>query len=536
MKPHLRPSRELVFAVLLALGLAGANLWGINRDVLGLFHDDGVYAVVAKSLSEGKGYRITSLPTSPPQTKYPFVYSHLLSWIWRINPSFPENIPLLKAVNVGLFFAILVLSYFFYCKNSEKSVTDTCLYVLLVGGNVSVFFFTDFTLSDTLFLALILLALLLHDCPPYKSFCLGPVALISATVALAYLTRQAGGALILAGIIHFSAARRYRELFGYLFVLLVLISPWILWQFSHSTYVPNSPLLHYYVSYESSAFLLLWSNPIQAIHILWGNLRYLIESFELIFLLPALPGLRFLVYPLLAWGVYLSWRKHSAFSSAFIFLYLLLILSWPFHPHRYVLPLIPFLVLFLVMGIQAAEWHSMARVVSPWKKQLIAAFLRLPLVLIIALNLGWISLNLKRSNDHTTRGWYGRQFPYGWSGFVETFIWIKQHTGENDVLATAYDPMYYLYTGRRAVRPWFHKPETYFYPYRSPAVELGDVETIRGELKLLGVRYLIIDPLYGYAEKEAAERLFEELLGSDSTKADLVSVSSDSLHKVYSLR
>ena len=62
-------------AVLLSLALCAVNLWGINKDIVGFFHDDSIYTVVAKSLSEGKGYRIISLPSSPPQTKYPFVYS-----------------------------------------------------------------------------------------------------------------------------------------------------------------------------------------------------------------------------------------------------------------------------------------------------------------------------------------------------------------------------------------------------------------------------------------------------------------------------
>jgi hypothetical protein len=37
----------------------------------GLFDDDGVYLVTAKSLAEGTGYRIVSLPNAIPQTKYP---------------------------------------------------------------------------------------------------------------------------------------------------------------------------------------------------------------------------------------------------------------------------------------------------------------------------------------------------------------------------------------------------------------------------------------------------------------------------------
>src|SRR5207249_7082675 len=70
---HPAPSPTLPLAVLLALALCAMNLWGINKDIVGFFHDDSIYTVVAKSLSEGKGYHIISLPSSPPETKYPFV-------------------------------------------------------------------------------------------------------------------------------------------------------------------------------------------------------------------------------------------------------------------------------------------------------------------------------------------------------------------------------------------------------------------------------------------------------------------------------
>ncbi|HET8562883.1 MAG TPA: hypothetical protein VFM35_03305, partial [Candidatus Binatia bacterium] len=53
-------------------------------------------------------------------------------------------------------------------------------------------------------------------------------------------------------------------------------------------------------------------------------------------------------------------------------------------------------------------------------------------------------------------------------------------------------------------------------------------------LSSLGVGYLIIDPLDGYAEKDAELQLFEELIGS-TTNAKLVFTSSDAKHRVYAL-
>jgi len=122
-----------------------------------------------------------------------------------------------------------------------------------------------------------------------------------------------------------------------------------------------------------------------------------------------------------------------------------------------------------------------------------------------------------------------------WPGFTETFGWIRANTAASDVLATPYDPMYYLYTGRQGVRPWLYKPSTYFYPYKHGFADLGDVDRIRQELDRLGVRYLVIDPLDGYAEEESSARHFEHLLESYPAKPELVFTSSDGRHWVYRL-
>ena len=131
--------------------------------------------------------------------------------------------------------------------------------------------------------------------------------------------------------------------------------------------------------------------------------------------------------------------------------------------------------------------------------------------------------------------WHGFRHRTVGRGFGETFSWIKQNTRSDDVLATAYDPMYYLYTGRKAVRPWIHHPETYFYPYRAATPDLGAVEEIRDSLNKLGVRFIVVNPLEGYSERVAAAELFANLLRSYECPPELVFESSDGLHRVYAL-
>ena len=66
--------------VLLALVPSAYTAWRF-RDMphFGHFHDDSAYFVCAKSIAEGKGYRLLSFPGEPHETKYPPLYPVLLA-------------------------------------------------------------------------------------------------------------------------------------------------------------------------------------------------------------------------------------------------------------------------------------------------------------------------------------------------------------------------------------------------------------------------------------------------------------------------
>jgi hypothetical protein len=522
-----RPVPRFTWVALLALLIAVAALGGINRDIIGLFHDDAIYIAVAKSLSEGEGYRIASLPSSPAQTKYPFLYSYLLSWIWQLNPTFPDNILLLKTLNVILLVAIFIFSYLFYCRNTENADSKALLYALLVCTNRTVFSLTDLTLSDLLFMLLSLLALwLCHGAGPGSK--LG-IAALSSIIGLAFLTKTAAAPLALAGAVFLASKRRYLDMSLYGVLLLVFSMPWLLWVAQEASPQSNA-LFSYYLSHD---FRL--SDPGQIAELVTANLVYLYGSLDLLFLTSKIPGLDILICLVAALGLCDSLRRHNSFFWVFVGSYFALVLVWPFHPWRYTLPLIPVVMLFLFRGIDRLRklvrqiFHEAGSV--QMDRVLAKAFL----LLLLVLNLAWLSNYLILNDEHHTRGFFGWRFPYRWSGFLETFDWVRRNTDKGDILATGYDPMYYHYTGRKAVRPGFHRPETYFYPYGQAAPNVGTAQEIKKQLDLLGVRYLIIDPLDGYVEGDAQTKIFRDLLDVYSTPPELVFTSSDIKHKVYKL-
>jgi hypothetical protein len=86
--------KALTFGIVLLALVPATRLAWLARDMphLGHFHDDSIYLVSAKSLAEGHGYRILSLPAEPFQTKYPPLWPLILAAIWKIAPHFPENL------------------------------------------------------------------------------------------------------------------------------------------------------------------------------------------------------------------------------------------------------------------------------------------------------------------------------------------------------------------------------------------------------------------------------------------------------------
>jgi len=192
--------RPLVIFV--GLVIAYAAFAAINPHILGLFHDDGIYTVVAKALADGDGYRIISLPGDPVQTKYPFLYPTLLSLILRISPTFPANIVFLKSLNVIILPAIFLVSFACYRRASDRDrLLAPVMFATIVCTNPLIFSFTDYVLSELMLvlLSVAMLAACQRDdggSTVYGSIVIGVIA------GLACLTRMAALPLALAGFLH----------------------------------------------------------------------------------------------------------------------------------------------------------------------------------------------------------------------------------------------------------------------------------------------------------------------------------------------
>ncbi|MEO7856760.1 MAG: hypothetical protein ABIU76_07085, partial [Gemmatimonadaceae bacterium] len=76
--------------------------WASVPYVVGVWHDDGVYALLGRAIATGEGFHYTHLPGAPAATHYPPAYPLMLAAVWRLAPSFPDNISAFLVLNALL--------------------------------------------------------------------------------------------------------------------------------------------------------------------------------------------------------------------------------------------------------------------------------------------------------------------------------------------------------------------------------------------------------------------------------------------------
>ena len=92
-------TRDTALIGLAALAALAAGLVALSPAPVGVFWDDGVYVITAKALASGLGYRYIHLPGAPAATHYPPLWPAVLSIVWRLAPSFPDNVRIMKLLN-----------------------------------------------------------------------------------------------------------------------------------------------------------------------------------------------------------------------------------------------------------------------------------------------------------------------------------------------------------------------------------------------------------------------------------------------------
>jgi 4-amino-4-deoxy-L-arabinose transferase-like glycosyltransferase len=445
----------------------------LRTDRFGAYHDDGIYVSTARALAEGQGYRIISLPDEPAQTKYPPFYPFLLSIIWRVYPEFPQNLTWMMLLSVIATLSFLLVAWRYLVKYDYATHWQALIVVAMTALNWRIMILATSVYSEMMFALLTVAALYVTEKHEKSAKPLPSGLIAGMLIGLAFLTRSSGVALVISVAAYFVLRRQWKKVLLPVAVASMFVIGWIAWCYFNKTDAQglNTP---YYTSYlghlnqvvsdlqaqrGSSKPAILVGIAVEnvvggvlvSLPLVCAGLRYdafaglsgygLAAAFCAVFLILVLVVIGFFrsltervrllhIYVLACLGLYLFWLPGISYD-------------------RFLMPLLPFLQLFLVREL--AVLVSLARngmLAAGGARKISAAFIGLMLVVVVGLTL-YGSVSGAYSSFAALRTSSARA-----AEDSQAIAWIKEHTETSENLMCYRDPKFFLYTGHKAVRPF----------------------------------------------------------------------------------
>ena len=429
---------------------------------LGEYHDDAIYVTAAKALANGQGYRIISLPYEPAQTKYPPFYSFLLSLIWRIYPEFPQNLIWMMWLSVIATVSFLALTFRYLVRQGYSTYWQALVVVVLAAVNWRTLTLATGIYSEMIYSALSVAALYLAERYERDNRSWPGGLMLGAVLGLAFLTRSSGIALLIAVGAYYLIKKLPKRAFIAVGVGGFFVLGWISWCYVNRTNTDGVNVA-YYTSYFGHFSQVIddlraandasWLTT--ALSILGRNaLMLIVVSIPVVSLGIPYEWILYFGFTLLFFvaGFYRSISRGLRLLYLYLICYLALHLFWlPNVTYdRFLIPLLPFLLLVLLSeftaltGLLRRQWTSAADAAT----KISVGFIGIALIAAASVALYSYGSDLHSSlvsaSTNKTNGPAASD--------AETIEWINAHTNPTDVLVCYCDPLYFLYTGRKATR------------------------------------------------------------------------------------
>jgi hypothetical protein len=435
--------RAGIFALLL---IPSAHFAWKNRDMpdFARLHDDGLLFSSAKSLANGDGYRIPSLPENPYQTKYPPLYPALLALIWTANPEFPGNLTAAGVLSWAIFSACIAMCWFLYRREgfSEKRCW---LLAGLLAVNPYMILFGCRLFSEIPFTCLLVAALLAARREGWKW------ALAAGILGgCAYLSRTAGVALLISMPLWYTWRRELKNAGWFAAGMLPFVAAWSIWTRTHML-VSSDPGLIYYVDYVRYQFLNVDRGNIGIV--LWKNVDELLYGMgslilpKVVALGPVKTLTEVIAVAMIVGVIRLARRGVIVEYALFALVSAGMLVIWHFPPNeRFVLPLFPLLLAGLVAEIE--HLWTMLRAGfrhRDFGQRAVAGIFGAVVGLILLAGFGlqlYVSFRFLDESEV--------QYRSKLTDLRAAYTWISQNTAASAVVISADDPLLYLYSGRHA--------------------------------------------------------------------------------------
>jgi hypothetical protein len=370
----------------------------------------------------------------------------LLSVIWRVNPSFPDNVPLATLVSWLMLPLYLVLARRIFL-DLGLGPTHALVLCVLLALNPYVVLYSVSLMSELMFSCLLLGCLWLAKRAGEPGSAWWLAALAGAVGAAAYLTRNAALPLLITGPLYYLFRKQYARAALFFGAMLPAVAGWNLWVRAHLPASSDFVTLYYtdYLRFHLANFT--WRDlPL----LLSKNLAGLLEGMGGLFLVFGAKPLLQILGVVAIFGVVRMVRR-SGVSQYHLFAagHVLLLLPWHLGLYdqymRLVLPILP----LLLAGL-SSEFRRGAVQVQAWLKS--AGWRRVLSACALSAGLGFVGVVGALSIFVTLC-----QFP----GFLNqnrvlladnraAYGWIAENLPRDSAFLAGADPLLYLYAGRPA--------------------------------------------------------------------------------------
>lgn len=455
------PTLERRAGIAVALFTAALGALTLNRFLVGVFYDDGLYAGLAAALASGAGFTHPHLPGSPAAIHYPPVYPLVLAPLYGILSRDAAGLVgkilnmLFAAAGAGLIAAHAVR---LRLLGERLPAWAPAVVVGLAAAAVPVLTTQSVLFAEPLFVALLAATVLLADRAAERAD--GRLALAAGIAAsLTLLTRTIGVAAG-AGVVLFIALRDRRAALRAAVPIGVTSVAWFVWTSIHRAGIDPALGINYgsygevlrqagIGSLGASAMDL--PRPLVAITLGW------------------LPTVMTIVLGILAGGVslYGLWLLCRRSSIGFsLIAYFAILAIWPFPPDRFLWAVLPWLGLTFAAG--AAALFQLR-----WARMPVAATVATVAIGYAIYEGAWLP----------TRSWATQAAAIS-ANFSELLPALRE-LPDSAVIAVDNESLVWLYTGRRAV-PF------YLYGYSGATVTYPTPAEQRAYLERQGVTHVVL--------------------------------------------
>jgi hypothetical protein len=465
-------------AVLAGAVLVVATLvawWASVPYVVGVWHDDGVYALLGRAIASGQGFHYTQLPGAPAATHYPPLYPLVLAAVWRLAPSFPDNISAFLAVNAMLVGVAAFGAFRFTRTQLGWRDQWAAAFALAATLTTPVLALSGAVLSESLFLAALWPVLTAAEQAVRPEGTRRDAIVAGASVGALMLVRTHAVALALPLLLLLLLRRRPARALWAAGAAAAFVLPWQLWAMAAAPRVP-APLAGAYGSYlgwfatglREGGLAFLGATIRVNLRELWLLVQDRVVPAD-----AAVPRVLAAVslVTLTAAGLWRGARQSSA-TVGFLATYLAIVLVWPYTPWRFLWAVWPLVVLFAALGA-VSLWNATS---APAARGLVTA----------AATLVAFGMMRTETSAYAARAWSAPALEAG-AQIAPLVAWVGRNTQPTDVVLSEGEQVISLFTGRRAAPTAPFSAREYVVPR---TVEASTAE-LRAMLVLVPARYVL---------------------------------------------